>query len=197
MGCGSGVALVEMAKAFPRSEFHGFDVSQQMLTIARRNATQEGLANATFYDLRETSIPDDQRFALVLTFDCLHDMTNPHETASAIGSSLQPDGTLVHRRHRQPPDIRGEPARQPPRSGQLRDLRAGLHGVRAVGAGGRRLRNPWLAGAGHARACPRGRIQPVPAAGAVGPGKRLLRGAVVNVSGLPQARGNRARIANV
>lgn len=93
VGCGSGVALVEMAKAFPRSEFHGFDVSQQMLTIARRNATQAGLANATFYHLRETSIPDDQRFALVMTFDCLHDMTNPHETASAIRSSLQPDGT--------------------------------------------------------------------------------------------------------
>ena len=29
VGCGAGVALLEMAKAFPRSEFHGYDKAHQ------------------------------------------------------------------------------------------------------------------------------------------------------------------------
>ena len=37
VGCGAGVALLEMAKAFPKSEFHGYDISHHALARAEAN----------------------------------------------------------------------------------------------------------------------------------------------------------------
>ena len=36
VGCGSGVALLEMAKAYPKSDFHGYDISTYALSTSRR-----------------------------------------------------------------------------------------------------------------------------------------------------------------
>ena len=77
VGCGAGVALIEMAKAFPRSDFHGYDVSTHALARAERNRAAAGVANVTFHDARRDPLPADGRFDFVTTFDCLHDMTRP------------------------------------------------------------------------------------------------------------------------
>ena len=37
IGCGAGVALVEMAEAFPQSAFHGYDISRHALARAEKN----------------------------------------------------------------------------------------------------------------------------------------------------------------
>ena len=44
VGCGAGVALLEMAKAFPRSRFHGYDISQHALARAEANRREAGVA---------------------------------------------------------------------------------------------------------------------------------------------------------
>jgi SAM-dependent methyltransferase len=92
VGCGAGVAVVEMARAFPRSAFHGYDISLHALERARRNARDAGVDNATFHDAQREPLPEDGRFALVTTFDCLHDMTRPDEAARRIRGALAPDG---------------------------------------------------------------------------------------------------------
>ena len=43
VGCGAGVALLEMAKAYPHSEFHGYDISQHALARAEDNRRAAGL----------------------------------------------------------------------------------------------------------------------------------------------------------
>ena len=40
VGCGAGVALIEMAKAYPRSEFHGYDIAKIPLASASEHAQQ-------------------------------------------------------------------------------------------------------------------------------------------------------------
>ncbi len=95
VGCGAGVALLEMAKAFPRSEFHGYDISQHALARARENCKQAGVANATFHDAARDPLPADARFDFVTTFDCLHDMTDPASVMRRIRSALAPDGTWL------------------------------------------------------------------------------------------------------
>jgi 2-polyprenyl-3-methyl-5-hydroxy-6-metoxy-1,4-benzoquinol methylase len=93
VGCGAGVALVEMAKQFPRSAFHGFDTSLHALERARANRDAAGVSNLVFHDPKEEPLPDDERFALVTTFDCLHDMTDPASVMRDIRRAIRPDGT--------------------------------------------------------------------------------------------------------
>ena len=40
-------------------------------------------------------LPGEPTFDLVLTFDCLHDMTDPTSTITAIRRSIDPDGTWL------------------------------------------------------------------------------------------------------
>ena len=57
VGCGTGIALVEMAKAFPNSHFHGYEISEHALKRAEQNRTAEGLDNLSFHDAAATRCP--------------------------------------------------------------------------------------------------------------------------------------------
>ena len=95
VGCGAGVALLEMAKAFPQSEFHGYDISKHALARAEANRAEAGVENVSFHDAHVDKLPSDHRFDLVTTFDCLHDMTDPQRVIGEIRESLADDGTWL------------------------------------------------------------------------------------------------------
>ena len=95
VGCGAGVAVCLMAKAFPNSEFHGYDISVHALDRAHARKAELGLGNAHFHNVREAQLPTDQSLDLVTTFDCIHDMTHPQEVMNAIRSSIKPGGTWL------------------------------------------------------------------------------------------------------
>jgi SAM-dependent methyltransferase len=95
VGCGAGVAMLEMAKAWPASEFHGYDISRFALERAEQNRDGAGVTNAFFHDAREEPIPDDGRYAFVTSFDCLHDMTDPAGMMARIRGALRDDGTWL------------------------------------------------------------------------------------------------------
>ena len=95
VGCGGGVALIEMARAFPSSEFHGYDISRHALERAEENRRKAGVTNVSFHDAREEPLPEDARFHFVTTFDCLHDMTDPGATMRSIRAAIRPDGTWL------------------------------------------------------------------------------------------------------
>jgi SAM-dependent methyltransferase len=95
VGCGGGVALLEMAKAFPRSEFHGYDVSRHALARAEENRARARAANASFHDATNEPLPANASFAFVTTFDCLHDMTDPASVMRRIRNAITPDGTWL------------------------------------------------------------------------------------------------------
>jgi SAM-dependent methyltransferase len=92
VGCGGGVALLEMAKAFPNSRFHGFEISLHALERAAQNRREAGVENVTFHDARRNPLPDDGRYAFVTTFDCLHDMTDPARVIETIRAAIRDDG---------------------------------------------------------------------------------------------------------
>ncbi len=92
VGCGGGVALIEMARAYPKSEYHGFDISKYALERAAANLLEAGLDNVTFHDASVDPLPSDERFDLVTTFDCLHDMTDPAGVIRQIRAAIRPDG---------------------------------------------------------------------------------------------------------
>jgi SAM-dependent methyltransferase len=103
VGCGAGVALIEMAKAYPNSQFHGYDIAKVPLARARENARAAGLSNLMFHDASHDPIPADASHDFITTFDCLHDMTRPDLVMQAIRKAIKPDGTwLIADVHGQP-----------------------------------------------------------------------------------------------
>jgi 2-polyprenyl-3-methyl-5-hydroxy-6-metoxy-1,4-benzoquinol methylase len=95
VGCGAGVALVEMAKAFPASRFHGYDISRHALERAEANRESAGVTNLDFHDPRNEPLPEAGGFALITTFDCLHDMTDPVAAIESIHAALSEDGVWL------------------------------------------------------------------------------------------------------
>jgi 2-polyprenyl-3-methyl-5-hydroxy-6-metoxy-1,4-benzoquinol methylase len=92
VGCGSGLALIEMGRAFSRSRFHGYDTSRHALERAVANRETAGLSNIEFHDPTREPLPGDASVDLVTTFDCLHDMTDPDAAVAAIRGAIKPDG---------------------------------------------------------------------------------------------------------
>lgn len=103
VGCGAGVALISMARAFPASDFHGFDPSRHAIDRARENVAASSLSNVTLHETRAEDLPAVPPFEFVITFDCIHDMTRPAEAIAAIRRSVAADGTWLIK------DIRSAP----------------------------------------------------------------------------------------
>ncbi len=95
VGCGSGVAMIEMARAFSKSDFHGYELSRYAIERGRANAKEAGVSNVAFHDVREEPLPQEERYDFVTTFDCLHDMTDPASVMAAIRRAIRPDGTWL------------------------------------------------------------------------------------------------------
>jgi len=95
VGCGSGVAITELAKAFPSTTFVGIDPSPTALENARMLAKQAGLDNVELRvgTAEELAGAGPYDFAMVL--DCMHDMTHPKEATRAIRRALKDDGVWL------------------------------------------------------------------------------------------------------
>jgi 2-polyprenyl-3-methyl-5-hydroxy-6-metoxy-1,4-benzoquinol methylase len=97
VGCGGGLALLAMARAYPASRFEGVDLSRFAIEHAEQAAAESGLDNVRFRVGRGEELAPDGASDLVMTMDCLHDMTRPDLTAAAIRGAIRPDGTWLIR----------------------------------------------------------------------------------------------------
>jgi 2-polyprenyl-3-methyl-5-hydroxy-6-metoxy-1,4-benzoquinol methylase len=95
IGCGSGLSLRTLAEEFPRSQFHGFDSSRHAIERADAQKAAAGALGVEFHLSDGASLPTTPTYDLVLTFDCLHDMTDPTSVAAAIRQAIKPDGTWL------------------------------------------------------------------------------------------------------
>src|SRR5262249_34288997 len=71
VGCGSGKALLEMARAYPRSDFHGYDSAPLAIGFAEANLAKSGLGNVTFHRAAAKALPPSATFDFILTWHCL------------------------------------------------------------------------------------------------------------------------------
>ena len=95
VGCGAGIALIEMAKTYPKSNFHGYEISKHALARAEENKAKAGVRNVTFHDANGDALPADESFDFITTFDCIHDMANPDAVIHAIRKAVKRDGTWL------------------------------------------------------------------------------------------------------
>jgi 2-polyprenyl-3-methyl-5-hydroxy-6-metoxy-1,4-benzoquinol methylase len=94
VGCGHGASTILMARAYPNSQFVGFDYHGPSVGWARRAAARSGVKNATF----EVATAKDfhgAKYDFVAFFDCLHDMGDPVGAASHVREMLNPGGAWM------------------------------------------------------------------------------------------------------
>ncbi len=139
IGCGAGVALLALARAFPGSSFRGYDISRHAIERASQLIGESGLSNVELHQAGAEVLPDEPTFDLVLTLDCLHDMTRPEATAAAIRRSLKPDGTWLVK------DIR---CTAEPRDNLLNPMAALMYGFSITSCMASALSEPGGAGLG-------------------------------------------------
>jgi SAM-dependent methyltransferase len=95
VGCGHGWSTVLMAKAFPKSEFVGYDFHPGSIEEAQAHAGMHGVSANTRFEVGLAKDYPGTDFDLVTCFDCLHDMGDPAGAAAHIRKSLKPDGTWM------------------------------------------------------------------------------------------------------
>ncbi len=94
VGCGRGAALMQMARAFPKCRFFGWDNFGPGIDYANEMAKKEGLSDRLIFEVRSaTDLPQSADFDLIMTCDCLHDMVTPEGCARSIFGALKKDGT--------------------------------------------------------------------------------------------------------
>jgi len=95
VGCGSGRALIRLAKSFPASRFTGYDAFPIAVERATRHAQAAGVADRVHFEVHDVMAGIPPTFDLVTAFDSLHDMADPVEGLRAAARGLQKDGTLL------------------------------------------------------------------------------------------------------
>lgn len=94
-GCGRGLALIELARAFPESRFTGMDLCADAIDYARLAARNAGLANVSFEVRDLTGYRDPGRFDLIASFDAVHDQKDPEGLIRGLAGSLRPGGIYL------------------------------------------------------------------------------------------------------
>ena len=93
VGCGRGRLLIELARAYPRSRFLGYDLNSRAVQLAADHAAREGVENCRFIeaDVTRLTTPHD----LMLAFGMLHDTASPGAIIAAAAAAIAPAGVFV------------------------------------------------------------------------------------------------------
>ena len=95
VGCGHGWSTVTMAKAFPNSQFIGYDFHPASIEAARAHARSHGVTRNARFEVGTAKDFSETGLDLVTFFDCLHDMGDPLGAAAHVRQSLKPDGSWM------------------------------------------------------------------------------------------------------
>ena len=95
VGCGKGASTLLMAKAYPKSQFFGFDYHDKSIEAARESAKKEGVSDRVSFEVSKAKEYPGKDYDFVAVFDCLHDMGDPVGAAAHVRQSLAKDGTWM------------------------------------------------------------------------------------------------------
>lgn len=94
IGCGHGHPTMELAAAFPRSRFFGYDNHGPSVEQANRLAARRDLAGRVRFEEYGAGDFPDHRYDVITFFNCMHDVGDPAGCAARCHQTLKPDGCL-------------------------------------------------------------------------------------------------------
>ncbi|HOR27387.1 MAG TPA: class I SAM-dependent methyltransferase, partial [Candidatus Sumerlaeota bacterium] len=95
VGCGRGLAMMQLAAAYPRSRFTGYDLSEAAVAEARRVAAERGLSNIRFEQRDLTDWDEPASYDWITALDAIHDQARPDKVLAAIRRALRPAGVFL------------------------------------------------------------------------------------------------------
>ena len=95
VGCGSGLAVIRLAQAFPASTFVGYDVFPAQVERARRAAEEAGVGGRVSFEVIDGAAGLPAPYDVISTFDVVHDAQDPAGLVAGIRRSLVDDGTYL------------------------------------------------------------------------------------------------------
>jgi len=94
-GCGMGRILNALAKRYPQSRFTGYDLCEDVIDQARREAANAGVTNVRFEARDLTGYHEPKAFDLVTSFDAVHDQQDPFGLVKSMYTALKPGGVYL------------------------------------------------------------------------------------------------------
>jgi len=95
VGCGTGQALVALARAFPAVTGVGYDAYPPVIDQARKAAAGAGVADRVSYEVLDAAAGLPEAFDVITTFDVVHDSADPLGLLRSIRDALRPGGTYL------------------------------------------------------------------------------------------------------
>lgn len=95
VGCGSGHAVVTLARNYPKSRFVGYDLCAEAIDAAKAAEREAGVRNVVFETHDVEWLPEDARYDLVTAFDAIHEQARPAEVLAAVRGVLREGGVFL------------------------------------------------------------------------------------------------------
>jgi 2-polyprenyl-3-methyl-5-hydroxy-6-metoxy-1,4-benzoquinol methylase len=96
VACGTGWSSIAMAQTYPRIAIDAFDLDEEAIATARRNARAEGVADRVRFRVSDASESDTAaRYDLVTIFEALHDMARPVDALRTARTALVDGGSVL------------------------------------------------------------------------------------------------------
>ncbi len=94
IGCGNGLALIELAKGYPNATLVGYDFNPPAIEAARANAAEAGVGDRIRFEVLDAGDGLPATYDLITCFDVVHDMPHPIPALRAIREALNPGGSF-------------------------------------------------------------------------------------------------------
>ena len=96
IGCGEGIAAIQIAKAYPGVTVDGFDLDDASIVAARKNAAEAGVADRVRFEVCDASaVVSAQPYDLVFCVEMLHDVPRPVHILRGMKSLAGERGTVL------------------------------------------------------------------------------------------------------
>ena len=92
LGCSTGYVSRSLAKQFPKSTFYGYDIAEDAIDFANKQAALEGQSNVKFFVQDCCNMPEEWtgKWEYILALDLVHDVPSTTSVLREICRVLKP-----------------------------------------------------------------------------------------------------------
>lgn len=95
IGCGDGKVTAFLASLVPNGSVLGLDSSPEMVAFAKSKFPSSNFSNLSFQQGDATNLKFDNEFDAIVSFNCLHWITDHKPAIEGLKKSLKPSGKIL------------------------------------------------------------------------------------------------------